>query len=264
MAKLTKEESKELTNRLMQSINEEIERSLQNEDSYKEYLEDMMECHKYSINNSLLLRIAYKKANPIAKTKKQWEAMSVHVTDDWKNYTFLLRPSGYDGFYRGSKWIPYSKATEKEKVAIAAGELKRYKGVNFVRYPVYDISQTDADADVIASEKLESAPKTYEMERVAEVTNMSVSDFLSCVKDEIDILAQENGIQAENMSAYKAGTAYLCGRRLGVDMQVNNFYLHKNLDKKGFSDMKKLTKLMVDDSQSIIDNLIENLGETPL
>lgn len=259
-AKLNNEESKAKTQALLESINDEIERSLQDDDSYKNYLEKMMECHKYSINNSVLLQLKYKYKNPIAKTAKQWKAMGVSITDDWKNYTFLLRPSLYDGFYRNGKWVPFSKATLAEKKAIENGELKRYRGMNFIRYPVYDISQTDADEDLIAEQKLENAPKTYEMGKVASITNMSVSEFLDCVRDEIDILARENGIASENISAYKAGTAYLCGTRLGVDMGVNQFYLHRNLDKKGFSDMKKMTKLMVNDSESIIENLLESLG----
>lgn len=258
--KMSIEESKKITEELISSVNEEITKALQNNDTYKEYLEEMMECHQYSINNSFLLKLKYKKNNPIAKTAKQWKAMGVNVlSGEYKNYAFLLRPSFYDGFYRNKVWVSWSKATQADKQAVERGEIIRRKGMKFARYCVYDISQTDADEETIAKEKLEAAPKTYEMEAVSKKTNMSVDEFLSCVKDEIDILARENGIYSTDMSAYKAGTSYLCGKRLGIDMNVNNFYLHKNLEKKDFNNMKKLTKLMVNDSESIIENLLLDL-----
>ena len=256
--RMTLEESKEITKKLLKNIDDQIENSLVDDRSYSSWLRQILHCPKYSINNATLLLMKYK--DPIAKTRKQWESIGVHVTDDWKNYTYLLRPVLYDGFYKNRKWVPYSKASDEDKNKIKSGEYKRISGVNFSRYAVYDISQTDADEDTIVSQRLENSPKTYEMHQICEATNMSVGEFMDCVKDEVHILALENGLKDHLVRTYEAGTNYLCGERLGIDSNINSFYLQKDLNKMEMKEMKKITKMIVNDSQSIIDNLLESLG----
>lgn len=242
---------KEINKKLFDDANSVIENAFSSTEEYKEWLSYMLNCPRLSVNNMALLHKKY--THPIPKTKKQWEALGYQVTAPLKNYTYLLRPNKYDGFYKDGKWIPYKKATKEEKEKIEKGEIKRLQGLSYSPYFTFDISQTNASEEDILLQSKELIPKTYDFTQVCESYAMDTKDVLNFIKNEIGIYEEE--VKPEYKPMYRAGVLYMATARLGFDPKISNFYLC-SLDKSQLSECKRIMKLMLMDSDKIVEDLM--------
>ena len=246
---------KEINKQLINDANSVIENAFESTENYTDWLNYMLDCPRLSVNNMAILHSKY--SHPIPKTKKQWESLGYKVTVPLKEYTYLLRPNKYDGFYEHGQWTSYKKATKEQKKAIERGEIKRVQGISYVPYFTFDISQTNASEEDILLQSEELIPKNYEFKEVCENYAMDTQDVINFIKNEIKLYEKDNDIKKEYIPMYEAGIMYLATHRLGFDAKVSNFYLLHELDKNQLSECKRIMRLMLMDSDSIVDDLMK-------
>lgn len=246
---------KEINKQLINDANATIENAFASTENYKEWLSFMLNCPRLSVNNLALLHRKYE--HPIPKTKKQWEKLGYKVTAPLKDYTYLLRPNIYDGFYKNKKWIPYKKATEEDKQKIKTGEITRLKGISYSPYFTYDISQTNASEEDLLLKDKDLLPKTYEFQSICDEYVMDENDIINFIKNDIQIYEKKGDIKKEYLPMYEAGCLYLATSRLGFDAKISNFYLLNSLDANQLRECKKIMRLMLLDSDEIVNDLME-------
>lgn len=227
---------KEINKQLINDANSVIENAFESTENYTDWLNYMLDCPRLSVNNMAILHSKY--SHPIPKTKKQWESLGYKVTVPLKEYTYLLRPNKYDGFYE-------------------RGEIKRVQGISYVPYFTFDISQTNASEEDILLQSEELIPKNYEFKEVCENYAMDTQDVINFIKNEIKLYEKDNDIKKEYIPMYEAGIMYLATHRLGFDAKISNFYLLHSLDKNQLSECKRIMRLMLMDSDSIVDDLMK-------
>ena len=249
MLKKTKSPKNEKIESIKAEMNNTLMECVTRKEKYEEFLKYSLKCTNYSINNKAILFAHLE--NPVVKTQKQWKDMGVNVikTD---NPVYLLRPSNYEGFYKDGKWIPLRKATQEEKDAIKAGELKVYKGFNFSWFKVFDIQDTDASEEKIL-ESQDSKKQKFQLQYILDKNGLTFVELTERIKEKI----REKSKKFSFKDTYEASVMYCCGLLMGFNSMVNDFNLFTMADvndTKKFTGIKKMLDAVIKDSESIVES----------
>ena len=212
----------------------------ENPERIKEYLEFSTRFYRFSQRNRMLIYMQNQGATFVA-SKRGWAEKGYKVLPQQeKRGIYVYRPIERECFERRGRLVPVEEATKQEQQRIADGSLEVMQQTNFVRYPVWDISQTTCpveDYPQIYDQGYESTDHTklYQaVERVAKLegitvtkeslNSISIGGYYSRADNSIHINSLARDTEAASTILHEYSHALLhCGSKAGLPKAIKEF-----------------------------------------
>lgn len=261
MSKMNKQEVEDLrarrkarTEALRLRVDSVIENSMESKHAYMDWLRFNLKCSHYSFSNRQLLYGRFEE--PVVKTFNGWKKEGIFVKKGARA-AYILAPNKHVLFHREDGWHSLKEATPAEKAKIEAGQLNTRSWTAYRPMPVFDISQTNADIEEILLIRQQAAPKNPTLREALDAQEMDEKELLACLRNAVKYYGQQQCYASDKLTdLYEAGTLFLCGERLKMDSQVNDFHLLHNIHEQDLPDLKKVMRDMIADSEEIVNNLL--------
>lgn len=206
----------------------------------KEYLEFSTRFYGYSQRNRMLIYMQNQGATFVA-SKRGWAEKGYKVLPEQERRgIYVYRPVERECFERRGRLVPVAEATEQERQRILDGSLKVIQQTNFVRYPVWDISQTTCPVEQYPQiydqgyESIDHALLYQAVERVAKLegisvtkeslTSISIGGYYSRADNSIHINSLARDTEAASTILHEYAHALLhCGSAATLPKEVKEF-----------------------------------------
>ncbi|ASK61349.1 hypothetical protein CFK37_03755 [Virgibacillus phasianinus] len=186
MKRKTFEQKREEVKQLTETMDASIDSYFQSEEKMADYLEFMMQFHKYSLRNSALIQSQFEGAQAVG-SYNFWKEKGFQVQKGEKALKILVPNKSVSKFKNAEgKWKNFKYATDQEKEQVEKGDLEERKSRLFFSIgSVFDVSQTNAKAsdlpEIFPNKWMEGDVKHYDemlesMYKIGEQLNVSIGE----------------------------------------------------------------------------------------
>lgn len=193
--------------KMIRTIESGASTTMRHPERIEHWIKTMLKFNDYGYFNQLSIHLVYE--NPTyVKTFKAWQKLGVNVKRG-EHGCKLLRPVYIQGIEKDGKFISLSRLSPKERDNIKKNKIslsKRFTG-NYTTFTVFDISQTDANEEILAKIAEKDVKPNYNTVKILQdYTGSTSKDVKKLSAQVVDYVFDDEEAELEEVDFLKSAT----------------------------------------------------------